>query len=415
MGGPVASEAGEAGSGNHRRRTPVLYLSYDGMLEPLGQSQVLAYLEKLSDTHAFHILSFEKPADWHDVPRRHALADRMAASGIVWHPLRYHKAPTLPATAFDIAQGTAAALGIALRHRIPLVHARSYIPALIGLQVKRLTGARLLFDMRGLWADERADAGMWPREGRVYRTVKRLERVLLRRSDAVVTLTHASVPILRDIAGEAGAGLDVHVITTCTDVDRFRPDPAAKPPVFTLGYVGSVGTWYRFDDVLRCFQIIAERRPGARLLIVNREAHAHIRARLAAHGIDAGCAEIIAAEHTEVPAAMARMSAGAALTHSGFGKVASAPTKLGEYLACGIPCLGNVDIGDVEQVLEGDGGGVAIRDFSADGLAAAVDRLLAMVDDPATARHCRALAERLFALEGGVAAYRSLYRRLGAC
>ena len=39
----------------------VLYISYDGMLEPLGQSQVvLAYLEKLPPGRRIHLISFEK-------------------------------------------------------------------------------------------------------------------------------------------------------------------------------------------------------------------------------------------------------------------------------------------------------------------------------------------------------------------
>ena len=44
-------------------RDGLLYISYDGMLEPLGQSQVIAYLERLTDLARIHIVSFEKPAD----------------------------------------------------------------------------------------------------------------------------------------------------------------------------------------------------------------------------------------------------------------------------------------------------------------------------------------------------------------
>ena len=44
-------------------RPAILYVSYDGMLEPLGQSQVLAYLERLADGYEVNLLSFEKPSD----------------------------------------------------------------------------------------------------------------------------------------------------------------------------------------------------------------------------------------------------------------------------------------------------------------------------------------------------------------
>src|SRR5436190_11644208 len=70
----------------------ILYVSYDGMLEPLGQSQVVAYLEKLAPGRRIHLISFEKSRDWQDKARRQAMRERLAQAGIAWHPLRYHKA-----------------------------------------------------------------------------------------------------------------------------------------------------------------------------------------------------------------------------------------------------------------------------------------------------------------------------------
>ena len=42
----------------------ILYISYDGMLEPLGQSQVLAYLKRLAQKYSICLISFEKPEAW---------------------------------------------------------------------------------------------------------------------------------------------------------------------------------------------------------------------------------------------------------------------------------------------------------------------------------------------------------------
>jgi hypothetical protein len=38
----------------------ILYISYDGILEPLGQSQVLSYQEILAKSHQIILISFEK-------------------------------------------------------------------------------------------------------------------------------------------------------------------------------------------------------------------------------------------------------------------------------------------------------------------------------------------------------------------
>lgn len=392
----------------------VLYISYDGMLEPLGQSQVLAYLERLTGDARIHLISFEKPADWDDEARREALRERLIENGIAWHPLTYHKTPTLPATLYDIAQGFAVALWLTARHGLRIVHARSYVAALIGWKVKLLTGARLLFDMRGLWADERVDGGLWPAGGRIYRAVKRIERWLLRGADHIVTLTHASKGVIESFPYMAHGHAPLTVIPTCADLDRFTPGDGKPPARFTLGYLGSIGTWYLFDEVLASFVELRKHRPDALLLVVNRNEQALVRERVAAAGIPADALEVTAAEHAEVPAQVRRMSAGAAVIRPVFSKIASAPTKLAEYLGCGVPCLGNVDVGDMEAILEGERTGVALREFTPGERARAVEALLALCGDPTTPARCRAVAERLFSVEDGAMQYRAIYRSLAA-
>ncbi|MEO8453812.1 MAG: glycosyltransferase [Sphingomicrobium sp.] len=392
----------------------VLYISYDGMLEPLGESQVLAYLEELARGRRIHLISFEKAVDWADRATVDTARRRLADAGIRWHPLRYHKSPSAPATAYDIAAGTALALRLVVQHRITFVHARSYVAGLMALAVKRATGARFLFDMRGLWADERVDGGLWPVNGRLYRAAKKVERSLLLGADRVVTLTHASELEIRRFDYLAARMPAITVIPTCADLDRFRIRAPLQSDPFVLGYVGSVGTWYLLDEMLRCFVLLREEVPGARLLIVNRGEHPLIAERAAAHGIASAELELLDAPHAEVPAQIARMSAGMALIKPAYSKIASAPTKLGEYLGCGIPCLGNAGVGDMKEVLEGRRVGVAVADFSNDHLRDGLGRLVELVRDEGVQQRCRNAALELFSLERGVASYDAIYRALGA-
>lgn len=392
----------------------ILYISYDGMLEPLGQSQVLSYLERLAPGRRIHLISFEKSADWRDQARRESVRQRIEAGGIQWHPLTYHKRPSAAATAFDVAQGTALALTLAIRQRLSIVHARSYVPALIALAVKQATGARFLFDMRGLWADERVDGGLWPRNGTLYRMTKELERRFLEAADHVVTLTHASAAEIATFSYLAGRDLSISVIPTCADLDRFsikRPLPQSP---FMLGYVGSVGTWYLLDEMLTSFCMVADEVPDARLLVVNRNEHDQIRDRAKATGIDPAAIELLAADHADVPAQIGRMTAAMAIIKPSYSKIASAPTKLAEYLGCGVPCLGNVGVGDMEAILESEKVGVALGDFAEVPKRDAIRRLIALTIDPAIQQRCRATALNLFSLDGGVEAYDAVYRGLAA-
>lgn len=391
----------------------ILYVSYDGMLEPLGQSQVVAYLERLAPGRRIHLISFEKPGDWADDARRHAMRARLAEANIAWHPLRYHKSPSAPATAYDIAAGTVAAIGLARRYRLSIVHARSYVPALIGLAVKRATGATLLFDMRGFWADERVDGGLWPANGSLYRATKALERKFLLAADHVVTLTHASEAEIRRFDYLRGRAPPISVIPTCADLDLFAIQGPPQTEPFVLGYVGSVGTWYLLDEMLACFRLLQAEVPDARLLVVNRGEQVRIRQRAKALGVPISAMEITEAQHRDMPRQIARMSAGMALIKPAFSKIASAPTKLAEYLGCGVPCLGNAGVGDMEEILEGRGAGVALKGFSESEMRAGMRRLVALARQPDIQQRCRFVAQDLFSLDGGAAAYSEIYASLG--
>lgn len=390
-----------------------LYISYDGMLEPLGQSQVLAYVKSLSTERTIHLISFEKEQDWLDLSERERIAHDIAEAGIVWHPMRYHKRPQALATAWDIFCGAALGVLLVLRYHINIVHARSYVASVMALVIKRVTGIRYLFDMRGFWADERVDGGLWPRSGRMYRVAKWFERRFLLSADHVVSLTQAAVKEMQRFPYLTERIPPVTVIPTCADLARFKPAAkVAKDNGFVLGYVGSAGTWYLFDEVVACFAELLRIRPDARFLIINRGEHEFIRDRLMAAGVSLEAVELRSATHAEVPAQISRMDAGVFFIKPVFSKQASAPTKLAEFLGCGVPCLGNAGVGDMAQVLEGEAVGVALSSFDAASLKAGLQQLVDLVNDPATAARCVAAAQKHFSLDEGVRRYSEVYQQL---
>jgi glycosyltransferase involved in cell wall biosynthesis len=382
------------------------------MLEPLGQSQVLAYLEKLAADRRIHLISYEKRSDWADRERRDAIAARIAAAGIGWHPLRYHKSPSALATAYDVAVGTAKAIALVARHRLSIVHARSYVPALIALGVKRVTGARFLFDIRGLWADERVDGGLWPAGGRLYRAAKSLERRFFKAADHVVTLTHASAAAIRGFPYLARKSPPITVIPTCADLDRFKSAAGPNEHPVTLGFVGAANTWSLFDEVLSLYRALLAREPQARLLVVNRGEHDWIRSRIARSGTADSAVELVSADHGAVPALITRMTFGAAVRKPTYSQIACAPTKLAEYLGCGVPAIINRGVGDAADIVERERVGVVLTGFSPEEINRGVDELLALARDPDLADRCRRTAVKLFSLDSGVEAYGAIYETL---
>ena len=401
-----------------RRGSSVLYITYDGILEPLGYSQVLQYLRGLSREFRIVLLSFEKADDWADLARRQAVQSTLRQLGIRWVPLRYHKRPVLPATAYDLAVGLVVAGYLVVRHHVGLTHARSYVAAVIGLALKRLFGIAFLFDMRGFWPDERVEAGLWRAHSRVYQVAKWFERQFLFGADAVVSLTQAGVDTLRESTYRGRPAPPLSVIPTCTDLAAFHPPTVATRPEseparpFTLGYVGNAGLWYMFDVALSCFAALLELRPDSRLVVVNRGQHEYIYERVRALGLPADQVTVKSADYAGIPAEMREMDAG---TSSSGPRLRSGPARRpnwASFWAAGCPVLTNAGVGDVDRILAGGGAGVILQRLDPSDVRAGIGRLLTLVADPQTRARCRRVAEEQFDLQVGIARYREIYARL---
>lgn len=390
----------------------ILYLSYDGALEPLGQSQITPYLKGLALRGAtITLLSFEKPGDGKDRGRVQALRADLASVGIRWIPLTYHRHPAVLATAFDVLVGTARAWRVVRRDRIDIVHARSYVAALMAWILAHLSQVLVVFDMRGFWADERVEGGLWAAGGLLYRLTKRFERIFLREADAIVTLTERAKQTIQDWLG--GAAPPISVIPTCVDVERFSLPSASGPlfpgPVFI--YIGSVGTWHSLPEILRFMRCAVGRFPGARLLLLTRqttEAAACVRAAQ----LPSGTVTVASVNASEVPRWLARAHAGLAFYTPGFSRQGTCPTKLGEYLAMGLPVVVNAGVGDVEALVDKTGVGVILPALSPEAYDQALDQLERLWGNPQLAHQCRAVAQASFSLQSGIEQYWQVYQRL---
>ena len=391
------------------KRRRVVYISYDGLADPLGQSQVLPYVQGLAKRgHTFHLLSFEKAGN--------ALTLRSRPSpGVAWTATRYHKTPTVPATAFDMAQGLAAASVLSLVRRADLLHVRSYVAATMALPLARLARIPLLFDMRGLWADEKVDAGHWPREGGLYRGAKNVEKHLLAGASAITVLTNDMQHLLRhEYAQRDVIRAPISVIPTCADLDVFHPD--AKPDAAlarelgdarVLSYVGSFGTWYMAEEMARFYLAWRRHVPRAKLLVISRDEPDVMRRVLEAHGV---ADEIVhrPSSRDEVASRIRASHASVCFVRSTFSKRGSAATKVGEILGCGVPIAANV-IGDVRDVLGDPSVGVVVEPDSDAAIDAAARELARLSERPAVAVATRAQAVRWFSLDRAIDAYDALY------
>jgi hypothetical protein len=374
----------------------VLYVSYDGAGEPLGRSQVVAYLKRLAEDCEITLISFEKD------DRRHAeTAELLRAAGIKWQPVRYHKRPPVLSTLWDIC------LGIRALHRVSaeldpdVVHVRSVVPGAIALGARRLSTRhrwKLLFDARAFWADERVVAGSWPAGGVLYRLAKRVELGCYRGADAVVTLTAASVPQIRAWLG--GRPTPVRVIPTCAEVERFG-DGSPRPEGPHAVWCGSIGRIYDFALATRFADAV-----GAPLTVLTRQTE------LARAAIGDQAAEIREVAPEAVAGELRPGDIGLCFYAESFANLARAPTRFAEYLAAGMVVAASPGIGDLDAIIREHAVGVTLHDESPAGLSAAAERIRELAADPSSRARGQAVARDGYSARDGARAYRELYDQL---
>ncbi len=402
-----------------------LYLCYQSLLEPLTETQVVAYLEGLArGGFGVVLLTFEPPQL--SAPEARALRERLSDQGIIWYSRRYHKWPSVPATAWDVVVGIITGLWLIRHHRIRLVHARAHVPGLMGLWLKRLTGVKFLFDVRGLIAEEYADAGAWPEGGWLFQMTKRVERSLVLAADGVVVLTYSAKDLFFRWYSRELAGKPFEVIPCCVRTASLSLDNGNSPrsgDEVRFIYAGKLGGWYPTQEMLDFFRaagqalgnvrwrVLTQSNPaGLRRLLTPRELEEHISiGRVSPDGLG----------HE-----LSMADAGLCFYRRRLSGPACSPTKIAEYLAAGLPVVASAGIGDTDSVLRrgrpggSDGAdegivGVLLTETSRDGYEAAARELRALLEDPSLRQRCRAVALKSFDLETvGWPRYRQIYERL---
>jgi glycosyltransferase involved in cell wall biosynthesis len=395
----------------------VLYLSYDGLTDPLGESQVLPYLCGLSDMgYQFTIVSFEKPDRLSK--RLNEIEGICHQHNLIWLPLRYHKRPPILSTLFDLYILCRTAKRQHKLKKFKIVHCRSYLVSLTGLWLKKKFGLKFIFDMRGFWADERVEGKIWnlknPMYSLIYKYFKNREKKFIRFADKVITLTENAKNEISgwriSNIGQAEIIQKISVIPTCVDTSLFDPgyilseDQMAlrnylgidmKDNVFL--YFGSLGTWYMMNEMMDFFYSVKKQVSNCKFLILTNDLHFFyqhnsknkivdkISMKIATHLTHNQSSAINISEEVQtdspvynsdngeiiithcprhlVPLYIGLSMMTIAFIQPSYSKKGSSATKLAESLAMGVPVVTNTGWGDID-ILKSKSGMYFISKFS---------------------------------------------------
>lgn len=409
----------------------VLFVSYDGMTDSLGQSQVLPYIREISknDFH-YTLISFEKKHRF--VKYKNSIESICNQSNINWLPINYSGSIPIISTIWNVYRLKKLVFKSHKKTPFHLFHSRSHVPSLVAQMLQKQKKVPYLFDMRGFWADERVDGGVWklsnPIFKKVYTFFKRKEIEFIEEANGIVSLTEngkneilswqnlKSTPItLRK------KKLDIEVIPCCVDTELFNIkniDQDQKQKIkkslqinendFVLGYVGSIGTWYMLPEMLDFYKNLKEYKTNCKFLFVSNEPKEKIISIAATKKIPENEILVVSCLHKEVPTYISIFNTSIYFILPAYSKKASSPTKQAELMAMGIPVVCNANVGDSDLIVKTYNAGWVVNDFNDE----EYKKVIHEIDKTINQNQLISDSLKIFQLEKGATKFLNCYKEI---
>jgi glycosyltransferase involved in cell wall biosynthesis len=327
----------------------------------------------------------------------------------------------LPATSYDVLAGIRYASRLVRRKQIEMVHARSHIPATIAVALKRRFGLKMIFDVRGLMAEEYVDANHWKKGSIPYRLTKTMESRALQSADGIVTLTEKIWPAIKEWKGLRGREVIHEVVPCCSDLDLFGFSQSDRDRVreelslqdrFVLVYSGSIGGWYLTDKIADLFVALLKQKPNGHFLCLTGGAKSVIEELMSDRGVNSGQFTVRSVSPPQVAGYLSAADVGVAFYKPTFSRLATSPVKVSEYLAVGLPVIINAGVGDSDAVVSSQNVGAVVTNFEE----GEYEQALSKIDSLLAAevgKRARTVAENLFDVRRvGRERYTRLYEKV---
>jgi glycosyltransferase involved in cell wall biosynthesis len=400
----------------------VLYLLYDGLTDPLPQSQVLPYLIGLTKYgYEFTIISFDKPDLYQK--NKNLINDICKANNIQWISLPYTKKPPILSTIYDLYKLFFFIKSYFKKNPFDMIHCRSYLVAIVGNAISKKFNVKMLFDIRGFWADEKVDSKSWdikkPIFKKVYDFFKKKEKILFKESDAIVCLTSASKNYILKNHGEYVNESKIQVIPCCVDTSLFvkqndeiqktKKELGINTTDFVLCYLGSVGTWYELGHMFQFFNLLSKKIDNAKFLFVSNSPKDIIEEEAIKQGTNINNIVVLNSPRKDVPKYLSICDLSVFFYKNVYSAKGCSPTKQGELMSMGIPLVCNSGIGDTSEIIKNYDAGFLVNEYSEQEMNRIIDAFMLKTFDKTRIRNG---AIEYYNLNVGIERYKNIYDKL---
>ena len=130
----------------------IIYITNNGVLEALGNSQILSYIYKLAKNYDITLISLEKKEDLQIIDYQ-ILKKKLIQKNIKWIPHKYYNYKN-PINYITFLLIFFKVLILILRGN-KLLHIRSFVPGIIIYFCSFFLKIKFIYDSRGFWINEK--------------------------------------------------------------------------------------------------------------------------------------------------------------------------------------------------------------------------------------------------------------------
>ena len=341
-----------------------LFITYDGLLDPLGRSQIIPYLKSFAKSkRKIKVISFEKNKNI-ELKKINSMRKELLKSNIIWKYNNFSENYGKIGKIYDLIKMFFFSLFIVSTIKIQIIHCRSHIPAIVGFILKKFFKIKLVFDFRGLWIEERFDYNIWNKKNFLHKFYyfffKKLESKILNNSDYIVCLTNSVKPYLNKILYKK---VPIEIIPCCADYNFFKKKKYTKNKArkilkiekntSVIGYAGSINKVYLIKKMIDFFKSLQKKNKKLIFIIVTHQINEvkKIINDNSKNKINKNI-KIFKADREKIPLFLSSFDLTLCFIKKTFSRSAMSPTKMFESFAVGIPFICNKGIGDVDLILK---------------------------------------------------------------
>ena len=306
-----------------------LYITYDGLLDPLGYSQILPYIEGLSlSGHKIVLLSFEKTDRLESSIKK--LKSRLNSKNIEWF---YYSFKRQKFGYFKRIFWVFYFIKFRLKYKVfALFHTRGITTAIIYF----ICGFKcpLIYDIRA-FAGEYIDCGRLNPKSIFAYFLKWFEKKLIKSSSGIVVLDESGEKYIKNNFKKIKA--KIKIIPTCCDTKLFPiKDKVSNSNFYRFVFLGGARFPYRPDLALILIKNLIKNKIACKIDFINERDQELIKQNCESLEIPEDFYNIFYLPQKEVISQLVNYDSGLIFNTSGYWRQKSCPTKLGEYLASGL-------------------------------------------------------------------------------